>query len=336
MKASVLREKSKVIIEHREKPVLNSGEVLIKVKAVGICGSDIHYYEYGHIGKRFVEYPFVQGHEGSGVIEQVGEGVTNLKEGDNVVIEPGIPCSDCEYCRTGSYHLCPNVKFLSTPPYDGVLAEYITHPANLTYKIPNNLPHDIATLVEPLSVGIHTAERTGITPHSNILITGMGPVGLTMVLVAKWYGVKNITVIDLEPFRLEVAKKIGATAILKTNISSENVVPSFDVAIDTTGNEKALSMAIHQLKRGGKLATIGFPSSDMTSLPLLRMLQNEIDLLTIYRYKNTFTKGIALLEEYQDLAKHLITNQFKMADISEAFDYTINNKNKNIKTIVFP
>lgn len=342
MKAAILKNPLEIEIEEIPIPKPGNNEVLIKVMAVGICGSDLHYYEYGRIGRRVVEEPLIQGHECAGIIVEVGVNVSRFNIGDKVSIEPGISCGRCGYCRSGRYNLCSQIKFLSTPPVNGALAQYITHPEDFVFKLPNNLTFERASLVEPLSVGIHTARRTRMEPGSTILVSGMGPVGLTMVMVAKAYGVKNIIVSDIEPFRLQTAKELGAWKTI--NVLEENVEKfinrvtdheGVDMAIDTSGNHEALRSAIEVVKRGGKLAVIGFPSDETVPVNLTLMLQKEIDLISIYRYTNTFHQGLEILAS-ESSAGLLITDRYPLIKAHEAFEKLRRNKQETLKVIIKP
>lgn len=342
MKVAELQKKQEILIREKSVPEPSDYEVLIKVMSVGICGSDLHYFQHGRIGKRYVEKPYVQGHECSGIVVKVGKKISELKVGDKVAVEPGVCCGKCDYCKKGKYNLCLQVKFLSTPHNDGCFSEYITHPEEFTHKIPDNLSFDIATLVEPLSVGIHTANRLGLKPDETVLISGMGPVGILMVVVAKAFGVKKIIVTDLEPFRLKTARKLGAWKtynILKDDINLsidiDNEINKIDTVIDTSGNAKAIELGIDLLKRGGKLAAVGFPQEDFIPINLTVMLQKEIDLCGIYRYANTYQFGIDILCKEKNI-QDLITDQFSLVDIKAGYNKLLTDKSKSIKIVIHP
>ena len=343
MRAAVLQKPLSITLEERPVPTPGPNEVLIQVMAVGICGSDLHYYEHGRIGRRIVKKPLIQGHECSGIVVAVGNQVTRCKVGDRVVLEPGVTCGKCEWCKKGRYNLCPHVRFLSTPPVDGALAQYITHPEDFVFQIPDELSFEKATLVEPLSVGLHAAKRIGLEPGSSLWVIGMGPVGLTAVIAAKAFGVKEIIVSDLEPFRLHIARQIGATSTI--NITQSNPVQEtmsltdgigVDAVIDTTSNERALDSAVQALKRGGKLALIGFPTTKTVPMNLTLILQKEIDISSIYRYSHTFQQGIEILARPDVPADLLITDRFTLERVVDAFEKARTDKKGTIKVIVNP
>ena len=202
MKTAVMTDIRKVRIEEREKPVPKEGEVLVKVEYVGICGSDLHYYESGRIGNFIVEPPFVLGHEAGGTVVEVGSGVSHLKVGDRVALEPGKTCGHCEHCKEGKYNLCEDVIFFATPPVDGVFQEYVAHEAGLCFKLPDNVSTLEGALVEPLSVGLHAAMQGGAHIGQTAVVTGAGCIGLVSLLALKAMGVSRVIVVDVIDKRL--------------------------------------------------------------------------------------------------------------------------------------
>ena len=264
MNVALMHEPYDIEIVERDMPKVGPKDVLIKMMAVGVCGSDVHYYAHGRVGEFVVEKPIVLGHECAGMVAQVGDEVTDFKVGDRVAIEPGEPCRECEYCKSGQYNLCPHMEFMATPPYDGAFCEYVSHPADFLYHLPDSVTYEQATLVEPFSVGLQACKRADIKPGSTVVIMGMGPVGLMAVVAAKAYGATNIIVSDLEDNRLEAAKRLGATTAI--NIKNEDVVERIkeltdgqgvNYAIETAGNPIALRSALNSLKDGGTLAIVG-------------------------------------------------------------------------------
>ncbi|MFD0679677.1 MULTISPECIES: NAD(P)-dependent alcohol dehydrogenase [unclassified Paenibacillus] len=341
-KAAILMKPMQVILENRPLAELKPDEVLVKVMAVGVCGSDVHYYEHGRIGRKNVERPLIQGHECSGVVAAVGTNVTLVAVGDRVAVEPGISCFHCEFCKAGKYNLCPSVQFLSSPPVDGAFSEYIIHPEHLLFPIPDHLTFEEATLVEPLSVGIHACRRAGLEAGSTVLITGMGPVGLTAIIAAKALGAGKIIVTDVEPFRLQLAGQLGAVCIhaaeqnVAEEIASITLGKGADMVIDTSGQAGVLDTSIELLKRGGKLVLIGFPNVERVPLNLTLMLQKEIDLYSTFRYTNTYPFGIELLASGRFNIKPLITDYYCLEDTGLALEQARTNKKASMKVIVYP
>ncbi|MEH7374386.1 MULTISPECIES: NAD(P)-dependent alcohol dehydrogenase [Bacillaceae] len=343
MKAAIMHSTREITIESLPVPQIGHDEVLIKVMAVGICGSDLHYYTHGRIGKYIVEKPIILGHECSGEIAAVGTAVNRFKVGDRVAVEPGVTCGYCEACKEGRYNLCPDVEFLATPPVDGAFVQYIKMRQDFVFAIPDTLSFEDAALIEPFSVGIHAAMRTKLQPGSTIAIMGMGPVGLMAVGAAKAFGAGTIIVTDLEPLRLEAAKKMGATHVI--NIRDQEPLEEIknitngrgvDVAWETAGNPAALQSALASVRRGGKLAIVGLPSQNEIPLNVPFIADNEIDIYGIFRYANTYPKGINFLASGIVDTKHLVTDRYSLADTSEAMERALNFKNECLKIIVYP
>lgn len=343
MQAAVMHSPRQIRIETVPVPDIAPDEVLIKVMAVGICGSDLHYYTHGRIGKYVVEKPIILGHECSGDVAAVGADVTGFKVGDRVAVEPGVTCGRCEACKEGRYNLCPDVQFLATPPVDGAFVQYIKIRQDFVFRIPDSLSYEEAALIEPFSVGIHAAARSKLTPGSTIAIMGMGPVGLMAVVAAKAYGAAEIIVTDLEPLRLDAAKKLGADHVI--NVAEQDALEEIqrltdgrgvDVAWETAGNPKALQTALGSLRRGGKLAVVGLPAQDEIPLNVPFIADNEVDIYGIFRYANTYPKGIRFLESGIADVMTLVTDRYSLQDTQEAMERALNHKSECLKVVVYP
>ncbi|MBM7553235.1 NAD(P)-dependent alcohol dehydrogenase [Thalassobacillus pellis] len=343
MKAAVMNDTFDIEVKELAVPELNPDEVLIKVMAVGICGSDIHYYEHGKIGPYVVESPIILGHECAGVVVKIGEEVTRHKVGDRVAVEPGITCGTCEYCKAGRYNLCPEVEFLATPPVDGAFVQYFKHRDDFVHPIPDDLSFEEGAFIEPFSVGIHAAKRTQLQPGSTVAIMGMGPVGLTAVAAVKAFGAKKVIVTDLSPVRLEAAKKMGADHII--HATEENVDEKIqeitggkgvDTAFETAGNPKALQSALAAVKRGGKLAIVGLPPINEIAVNVPLIADNEIDICGIFRYVNTYPQGIEFLSSKLVDMHELITDRFPLERTWEAMEKARTDKQGSIKVMVYP
>ncbi|WP_343122818.1 alcohol dehydrogenase catalytic domain-containing protein, partial [Mediterraneibacter gnavus] len=222
MKTAVMTSLQKVVIENRDIPILEDDEVLVQVEYVGICGSDLHYFESGRIGDFVVKPPFVLGHEAAGTVVETGKNVKHLKKGDRVCMEPGKTCGVCEFCKSGRYNLCKDVKFFATPPVDGVFQEYVAHEAGLCFLLPDQVSTLEGALIEPLAVGMHAANQGNAHLGQTAVVTGAGCIGLTTVLSLKAMGVSQIIVVDIIEKRLQKALEVGATAVI--NGKEENTV----------------------------------------------------------------------------------------------------------------
>ncbi|MFG6117950.1 NAD(P)-dependent alcohol dehydrogenase [Thalassobacillus sp. B23F22_16] len=343
MKAAVMNDLFDIEIKEVYVPDLEPDEVLIKVMAVGICGSDIHYYEHGRIGPYVVEDPIILGHECAGIVVRTGANVTKHQVGDRVAVEPGVTCGRCEYCKSGRYNLCPEVEFLATPPVDGAFVQYFKHREDFVYSIPDHLSFEEGAFIEPFSVGIHACKRAGLQPGSSVAIMGMGPVGLTAVAAAKAFGAKEVIVTDLAPVRLEAAKKMGADHII--NVAEQDTDAKIreltngkgvDVAFETAGNPKALQSALASVKRGGKMAIVGLPPQSEIGMNVPLIADNEIDISGIFRYVNTYPQGIEFLSSKIVDMHNLITGRFPLEQTKEAMEQARTDKQGSVKIMVYP
>nr|XP_023650806.1 sorbitol dehydrogenase [Paramormyrops kingsleyae] len=251
----VLHSTGDLRLEQRPIPEPGPNEVLLQMHSVGICGSDVHFWQHGRIGDYVVKNPMVLGHEASGRVVKVGSEVKHLKPGDRVAIEPGVPREVDEFFKTGHYNLSPSVFFCATPPDDGSLCRYYKHSASFCYKLPDNVTFEEGALVEPLSVGIHACRRGGVTLGSTVLICGAGPIGLVSLLAAKAMGAAQVVISDLSEKRLEMAKELGAdfSVTVQREDSSRDLAKKVEsllgeqphVAIECTGVEASAQVAIY-------------------------------------------------------------------------------------------
>ena len=222
MKVAVMNGIGKMGYTTRDIPTPKDDEVLVKLEYVGICGSDMHYYETGAIGHYVVEPPFVLGHEPGGTVVEVGKKVTHLKVGDRVALEPGKTCGHCKFCREGKYNLCPDVVFFATPPVDGVFQEYVAHEAALCFKLPDNVSTLEGALIEPLAVGFHAANQGGAHAGQTAVVMGAGCIGLMSMMALKSEGVSHVYVVDIMQARLDKALELGADGVI--NGKDQNAV----------------------------------------------------------------------------------------------------------------
>ena len=214
MKVAVMTDIGKMAFVERDIPTPKADEVLVKLEYVGICGSDMHYYETGAIGNFIVKPPFVLGHEPGGTVVEVGENVKHLKVGDRVALEPGKTCGHCEFCRQGKYNLCPDVIFFATPPVDGVFQEYVAHEADLCFKLPDNVSTMEGALIEPLAVGFHAANQGGAHIGQTAVVMGAGCIGLVSMMALKAEGVSTVYVVDIMENRLKKAMELRADGVI--------------------------------------------------------------------------------------------------------------------------
>lgn len=322
-------------------PVPKVKEVLIKLEYVGICGSDVHYYEHGRIGDFVVNGDFILGHECAGEVVQIGEGVTTLKVGDRVALEPGITCGQCEFCKSGKYNLCPDVEFLATPPYHGSLMNYIAYPENMAFKLPENVSTLEGALVEPLAVGMHAAAQGNVKVGNTVVILGAGCIGIVTLLACKAHGATNIIVTDIIDKRLEVAKKLGATAVI--NPKNENLREKLaeltngqgaDVVIETAGAEVTIKESAYLVKRAGTIVLVGLAPKDIVEFDFMQIMGKEAEIKSVFRYRNIYPAAIGAIADGKIDVKGIVTHEFDFSDTKKAFDDVIQNKNDVVKAVI--
>ncbi|VFR02790.1 unnamed protein product [Cuscuta campestris] len=313
-------------------PPLGPHDVRVRIKAVGICGSDVHYLKHMRCAGYIVKEPMVIGHECAGVIEEVGSGVETLFPGDRVALEPGISCWRCDFCKEGSYNLCPEMKFFATPPVHGSLANHVVHPAHLCFKLPDDLSLEEGAMCEPLSVGVHACRRASIGPETRVLVMGAGPIGLVTMLAARAFGAPKIILADVDQARLSVARELGADEVIKVSTNIQDVAAEIekikeatgagiDVSFDCAGFDKTMTTALGATRSGGKVCLIGMGHEHMT-IPLAATAAREVDVIGVFRYKNTWPLCIELMRSGKIDVKPLITHRFGFSqrEVEEAFE----------------
>lgn len=302
------------------KPECGERQVLVRMKAVGVCGSDVHYWKNGRIGQFVVEEPLILGHECSGVITDVGEKVSKFAVGDRVVLEPGIPCMKCEHCLKGRYNLCQNIVFFATPPDDGVLVEEIAYDEDYVFKIPDEVTdYGLATMAEPLSVGLFATQRIKPALGEKAIIFGAGIIGITCLLAAKAAGCKDITVADIRDDRLACAKEMGADQVVNT-MKDQIRDNTFDFGYEATGADACYNLAVKCIKPGGRIAMIGM-GPEIQKVDMVDYVCKEITIVPSFRYSNTYPLVLDLLKDNQEKLKQLITHRvpFSLEGVEEAF-----------------
>jgi len=340
MKALVLKEKGKLaILDMPFDEKVGPDDVRIKIHTVGICGSDVHYYTHGRIGDFIVKEPMVLGHEASGTVIEVGKNVKNLKPGDRICMEPGIPNMSSRSVLEGMYNLDPDVAFWATPPYHGCLRETVVHPALFCFKLPDNVSYGEGALVEPLSVGMHAVKKAQVRPGDVALVTGCGTIGVLAGLAALAGGCSKVIISDVLQPKLDIAAKYGMVAVnvkkqdLLEVVKKETAGWGVDIVFEASGNESAISSVFKPLCPGGKVVFIGMPVNPVP-LDIVAAQAKEARIETIFRYANVYSRGVALLGSGKIDVKPLITDKYKFADAVKAFDYAVSPQPRSVKVVI--
>ncbi len=315
------------MIEVPDPKIVHDTDVLIKMQRVGVCGSDIHYYATGKIGSQVVEYPFAVGHEGAGIVVEIGSAVTSVKVGDEIAVEPAMPCWNCDQCKVGRPHTCRNLKFLGCPGQaEGCLSEYIVMPETSCPLLEKGLNLDDGALSEPLAIGVYAVKQSIDMEGAAIGILGFGPIGMSVLLPAKAQGAKSIFVTDKIEGRLELARSIGIN--YAGNTDEEDVVSKItelepnmlDVVFECCGKQEALDNAIDLLKPGGKLMMIGIPEFDHWQISADKGRRKEITFANIRRQNHALEPTLEMMKDKVFDAGKMITHRFNFDQTKEAFD----------------
>lgn len=314
MTASVLRGVKDLIVEERPVPVPAADEVLIRVHSVGVCGSDVHYFQHGRIGPYVVESPLVLGHEASGTIVAVGADVDESRVGRRVAIEPQRPCRVCEFCREGAYNLCPKMEFYATPPIDGAFCEYVLIQDDFAYDVPDSISDHAAALMEPLSVGIAAAQKGGIKVGDTVLIAGGGPIGILTGQVARAFGATDVVVADINPGRRALAAGYGLRVVDPALDSTEQL--GAHVFVDASGATPAILNGIRSMRAGGTVVLVG--SADEFPLSVPEIAMRELSVTGTFRYTNTWPIARSLLISGLVEVDSLVTHEYGIEQVEDA------------------
>ena len=320
MRVAVLNRPGEIELVERPEPEPGPGEVRVRVTAVGVCGSDTHYFDHGRIGSFVVEAPLVLGHEASGVIDAVGAGVNAGRVGQRVSIEPGVPCRSCEQCLSGRYNLCPRMRFHATPPIDGSLAELVVTHEAFAHPVPDSVSDEAAALLEPLSVGIWSARKAQVGVGTRVLVTGAGTIGLVAVQVARAAGAVEITVVDVNDDRLAVAAELGATRTVNPSVEDLGAAlgeAAPDVLIECTGHPAVTGQGVRALAPAGRAVLVGMGGDEVT-LPLSVIQERELVVTGTFRYANTWPTAIGLAATGMVHLDRLVSSRHTLDQTAEA------------------
>ncbi|CAI4303837.1 AQG_2a_G0006760.mRNA.1.CDS.1 [Saccharomyces cerevisiae] len=347
--AVVLEKVGDIAIEQRPIPTIKDPHyVKLAIKATGICGSDIHYYRSGGIGKYILKAPMVLGHESSGQVVEVGDAVTRVKVGDRVAIEPGVPSRYSDETKEGRYNLCPHMAFAATPPIDGTLVKYYLSPEDFLVKLPEGVSYEEGACVEPLSVGVHSNKLAGVRFGTKVVVFGAGPVGLLTGAVARAFGATDVIFVDVFDNKLQRAKDFGATNTFNSSQFSTDKAQDLadgvqkllggnhaDVVFECSGADVCIDAAVKTTKIGGTMVQVGM-GKNYTNFPIAEVSGKEMKLIGCFRYSfGDYRDAVNLVATGKVNVKPLITHKFKFEDAAKAYDYNIAHGGEVVKTIIF-
>lgn len=343
MQAAVLYGIHDIRIEHRSVPVPGKGEVLLKIASVGVCGSDVHYYNEGRIGNQVVREPTIMGHEFSARILQCGDGVDNARINQLVTVDPAIPCGMCDLCLQGHPNLCPTVKFCGTPPIDGVFSEYAVMPAANCFPLPDGFSPDEGALLEPLGVALHSVRLAHLKPGDTAAVLGAGPIGLLIGAVAKLAGAGEVYVTEPLTYRREFAGHYCADGIFDPtghspvgDILKLTKGRGVDVAFEAAGAEETPEQAAEVVRPGGRVILTGIPKDDSLSFNASTVRQKGLTIRLVRRMAHTYPATIQMVAKHLIDLKALVTHRLPLSDIGKAMELLSSYDDGVIKAVIIP
>lgn len=342
-KAAVFYGVDDLKIEEIDVPKMGPDDVLVKVKAVGVCGSDVHFYKEGRIGPYVPKPGHILGHEAAGEIVAVGENVKDRKVGDRVALEPGTPCGKCDLCKKGKYNLCKDMMFMShpDPAREGAMVEYTVMPAGFTYLLPESMSFEEGAMIEPLAVAMQALKRGRVKAGQTVAILGCGPIGLSMLLACKAFGCTEIYMTDLIEYRLNYAKEFGATKVF--NIKKEDFVKGImeatggrgvDVVIEAAGSPEAYKYCTSVATKGGVVVFVGMSAEEMFPINVFEIIDKELDITSVFRYENVYEQAIRLAGAGLIDMKKIITHKMPLEKAAEAMDAAYEKKDNALKIVL--
>lgn len=338
MRALVLERQHELALREIDLPQdVGPGEVKIKIHTVGVCGSDVHYYTHGRIGGFIVNAPMVLGHEAAGTVVEVGTDVTHLKIGDRVCMEPGIPDANSRASRLGMYNVDPAVVFWATPPVHGVLTPFVVHPANYTFKLPDNVTFAEGAMVEPFAVGMQAATKARIAPGDTAVVLGAGPIGTMVAIAALAGGCSRVIVADLAQPKLDIAAQYQG--VIPVNIRETKLIDELnrltdgwgaDVVFECSGSPKAWETIMELPRPGGCIVAVGLPVAPV-AIDVSIATTKEVRIETVFRYAHQYDRAIALIGSGRVDLKPLISETFGFEQSIQAFERAAEGRPSDVK-----
>ncbi|HEX7273152.1 MAG TPA: L-idonate 5-dehydrogenase [Casimicrobiaceae bacterium] len=319
-----IHAKEDLRIEPETEPAVGEGQVLIRLGAGGICGSDLHYYFEGRNGSFVIREPLIPGHEASGVVAKVGPGVTRVKPGDKIAVSPSQACGRCDYCRKGREHLCRNMRFLGSaslyPHVQGMFAEYFVLGERQCYPVEGDATLGELACAEPLAVGLHAVSRAGDLLGKHALVTGGGTIGCLTVIAARLAGAASVTVSDVLDRPLATARAVGAARTIRGDIEADALAaPQVDVAFECSGSFAALKTCVAAAKRGGTVVQVGTLPHEPLPFVVNEIMVKELDLKGAFRWGIEFDWAVEYIASRRVDVRPLLSGQFPLTEAVKAF-----------------
>ncbi|HOF88659.1 MAG TPA: alcohol dehydrogenase catalytic domain-containing protein [Armatimonadota bacterium] len=338
MRAAVMTGLRRVEIQEKPTPRPGLGEVLVRLRAIGICGSDVHYYLDGRIGDAVVEFPYLLGHEPAGEIAALGDGVTGLAVGQRVALEPAKSCGACHACRIGRPNCCPHVRFLGTPPIDGTFEEYHCYAPEQCVPIPDHVSFEAAATLEPMAVGIHAVNMAPLKLGDRLAIMGCGPIGLVTMMAARAAGASFIAMTDPIPERRAAAQRFGADLVLdpRDGGAVERIAATgpIDIAFDAAGEQAAIDDATLCVRPAGTAVIIGIPAVDRISLWVHPVRRKELTIIMARRSNQALDATIRLMATGQIAPEKIVTHRFPLERVAEGMELVHQYRDGVIKAMI--
>lgn len=337
MKQQVMTSPGEIIFEEVAVPEPGPGQVLVKIKRIGICGSDIHVYHGKH---PYTSYPVTQGHEVSGQVVSVGEGVTGLSPGDRVTIEPQVTCGECYPCRHGKYNLCEDLKVMGFQT-TGTASEFFAVDASKVDRLPDSISYEEAAMIEPLAVTVHAAKRAGDVAGKDIVVLGCGPIGILLIEVLKAFGARKVLATDVSDYRLKLARECGADVTVNTRDADFAAAlrdafgpDKADVIFDCAGNDITMDQAIQNARKGSQIILVAVYAG-RANCDLAKLNDSELDLNTSMMYRHPdYEEAIRLISEGKVKLKPLMSEHFAFEDYKKAYEYIDSNRETTMKVLI--
>lgn len=342
MRAAYLFKPGSVSIEEVPVPEIKKDtDVLVRIRNVGICGSDIHYFLEGKIGSQIVEDKIILGHEAAGEVVDAGTSVTRVGKGQKVAIEPGITCGRCEHCLGGLPNLCPDVKFFGTPPVDGALREYVVMPEDNLIPLSGGLDYNDGVLSEPLAIGLYGVKLSRLSVGDDVAITGAGPIGLSVLFSVRSGGAKKVFISDLIPARLEMAKKLGADRVVLAPkedivevVKKETGGRGVDIGYEAVGNAVTFKQTSEAARIGGEAVIYGIPEDDRMEFDSHSVRRKQLRITNVRRSANTTRLALDLIGQRKLPFSSLVTHTFPLEKIEDALKMAAEYRDGVIKAVV--